>query len=121
LFVFISLYFSGWGRTIGGGAAADVLQEALLPVADHKTCEENMDNVAEVYKEEMLCAGSQGKGGCQVKTIVYFASSKQISEHSEIDKSTVRSLFSVGGFVRPSVRRSFFRSFNNLIFPCKSV
>ena len=71
-----------------------------------------MDNVAEVYKEEMLCAGSQGKGGCQVKTIVYFASSKQISEHSEIDTSPpfVPYFRSVGLSVRLSVVRSFARS-----------
>jgi len=113
LFVFISVYFSGWGRTIGGGAAADVLQQALLPVANHTTCQQNMKNVGTVYKDEMLCAGSQGKGGCQVKTIVYSASSKQISEHSEIDTSqtSVPYFRSVGRSVCPSVRLSVVRSF----------
>jgi len=101
LFVFISVYFSGWGRTIGEGDAADVLLQALLPVEGYNTCEDKMEIVGKrVYEEEMLCAVSQpGKGGCQVKTIVYFASSKRISEHSEIGKS------------QPFVP----------IFPCKSV
>ena len=101
MFVFISVYFLGWGRTIGGGAAADVLQQALLPVAKHKTCKEKLKNVAEVYKKQILCAGAQGKGGCQVKTIVYLASSK----------STIRCLFSVGRSVCPSVFLSVIRSF----------
>ena len=68
LFLFIC---SGWGRTIGGGNAADVLQEALLPVADHKTCRQKMKSVSKVYKGPMLCAGAEGKGGCQVKENVY--------------------------------------------------
>ena len=58
--------FPGWGRTIGGGNAADVLQQALLPVADHKTCRKKMKVLGKVYKAPMLCAGAQGKGGCQV-------------------------------------------------------
>lgn len=62
---------SGWGRTIGGGNAADVLQEALLPVAAHKTCRDKMSGVSKVYKGAMLCAGAEGKGGCQVKENVY--------------------------------------------------
>ena len=45
---------------------ADVLQQAMLPVADHKTCREKMKGFT-VYKGPMLCAGGQGKGGCQVK------------------------------------------------------
>ena len=60
-------FFLGWGRTIGGGSAAEVLQEALLPVADDETCRKKMKPVGKVYKKVMLCAGAQGKGGCQVK------------------------------------------------------
>jgi len=71
LFVFISIYFSGWGRTIGGGDAADVLQQAVLPVADHTTCRRKMQPVSKVYKGPMLCAGGQGKGGCQVKKCLF--------------------------------------------------
>jgi len=36
-------------------------------VADHKTCREKMKVVRKVHKGPMLCAGGQGKGGCQVK------------------------------------------------------
>ena len=60
------IYFSGWGRTIGGGPGADVLQEAMLPVVNTKTCREKMKGFF-VSKKHMLCAGGQGKGGCQVK------------------------------------------------------
>ena len=67
MFTFISVYFAGWGKTIGGGNASDVLQQALLPVAYHKTCREKMKHEKfKVYKGPMLCAGGQGKGGCQV-------------------------------------------------------
>jgi len=58
-------FITGWGRTIGGGDAADVLQQAVLPVADHTTCRRKMQPVSKVYKGPMLCAGGQGKGGCQ--------------------------------------------------------
>lgn len=61
----ISCYITGWGRTIGGGSAAEVLQEALLPVANDTTCREKMAVVGTVYRKLMLCAGAQGKGGCQ--------------------------------------------------------
>ena len=55
---------------MGGGNLADVLQQAVLPVTDHKTCREKMLNKEiKVYKKAMLCAGAQGKGGCQVKFI----------------------------------------------------
>ena len=64
-------YFSGWGKTIGGGTGAEVLQEAMLPVAYHKTCREKMKVVRKVHKGTMLCAGGQGKGGCQVKKCRY--------------------------------------------------
>ena len=64
---FITVYFSGWGRTIGGGSGADVLQQAMLPVADHETCKEKMEHIRKVLEGPMLCAGGQGKGGCQVE------------------------------------------------------
>lgn len=52
---------------MGGGNSANVLQQAMLPVAAHKTCREKMKNQPfKVYKGPMLCAGGQGKGGCQV-------------------------------------------------------
>ena len=72
-FVLIAVFFffSGWGKTIGGGTGAEVLQEAMLPVAYHKTCREKMKVVRKVHKGTMLCAGGQGKGGCQVKKCRY--------------------------------------------------
>ena len=60
-------YFSGWGNTIGGGNASEVLQQAMLPVADHNTCHEKVKDLAKVYESSMLCAGGQGKGGCHVR------------------------------------------------------
>jgi len=68
-FVFTSTYFSGWGKTIGGGSGAQVLQQAVLPVANHSACDEKMKVVRKVHKGPMLCAGGQGKGGCQVKNV----------------------------------------------------
>ncbi|KAL9970723.1 hypothetical protein ACROYT_G023137 [Oculina patagonica] len=58
-------YITGWGRTVGGGSAWDVLQQAVLPVVRHKTCKARNNVIREVYKGPMLCAGGQGKGGCQ--------------------------------------------------------
>jgi len=59
-------FITGWGKTKGGGNSANVLQQAMLPVAAHKTCREKMKNeYFKVYKGPMLCAGGQGKGGCQ--------------------------------------------------------
>ena len=51
---------------IGGGPGADILQQAMIPVANHTTCREKMKEFTEVSKRHMLCAGGQGKGGCQV-------------------------------------------------------
>ena len=56
---------------VGGGNAADVLQQAMLPVADHKTCRDKMKDIRAVHKGPMLCAGGQGKGGCQVKKYLF--------------------------------------------------
>ena len=63
-----------------------------------------------LQKTNVMCWGP-GEGRLSGEKIVYFPSSKQISKHSEIDKSTVRSLFSVGRWVCPSVRLSVVRSF----------
>ena len=60
--------FSGWGRTIGGGAAADTLQQAELPVVEHSTCSNTNSRPAPVDEATMVCAGSgiAGQaGGCQ--------------------------------------------------------
>ena len=58
--------FVGWGRTVGGGNAADVLQQAMLPVASHSDCSRVNGRLVPVDERSMLCAGRQGKGGCQV-------------------------------------------------------
>ena len=58
--------FVGWGRTVGGGNAADVLQQAMLPVASHSDCSRVNGRLAPVDERSMICAGRQGKGGCQV-------------------------------------------------------
>jgi len=57
---------SGWGRTVGGGSAADTLQQAVLPVAEHSACSRVNGRLAPVDERSMVCAGGQGKGGCQV-------------------------------------------------------
>ncbi|KAL9970715.1 hypothetical protein ACROYT_G023128 [Oculina patagonica] len=58
-------YITGWGRTVGGGNAADTLQQAMLPVAEHSACSSVNGKLAPVDKTSMVCAGGQGKGGCQ--------------------------------------------------------
>jgi len=57
---------AGWGRTVGGGNAADTLQQAVLPVAGHSACSRVNGRLAPVDQRSMVCAGGQGKGGCQV-------------------------------------------------------
>lgn len=59
---------SGWGRTIGGGAAANALQQAELPVVAHDTCSRVNSRLAPVDEATMVCAGSgiaNQAGGCQ--------------------------------------------------------
>ena len=58
--------FAGWGRTVGGGNAADTLQQAMLPVAAHSACSRVNGRLLPVDERSMVCAGGQGKGGCQV-------------------------------------------------------
>ena len=59
--------FAGWGRTVGGGNAADTLQQAMLPVAEHSACSRINGKLVSVDERSMVCAGGQGKGGCQVR------------------------------------------------------
>merc|ERR1719309_263004 len=58
-------YITGWGRTVGGGSAAQTLQQAMLPVAAHSACSRVNGRLAPVDERSMICAGGQGKGGCQ--------------------------------------------------------
>ena len=51
---------------MGGGSAADILQQAMLPVAEHRACNRVNGRLVPVDEESMVCAGGQGKGGCQV-------------------------------------------------------
>ena len=57
---------AGWGRTVGGGSAADTLQQAMLPVAKHSACNGVNGKLVPVDDKSMVCAGGQGRGGCQV-------------------------------------------------------
>ena len=59
----------GWGRTVGGGSAADTLQQAMLPVAEHSACSRVNGRFGRVDEKSMVCAGGQGKGGCQVNNL----------------------------------------------------
>ena len=54
-------FFSGWGRTVGGGNAADTLQQAMLPVAEHSACSRVNGRLVPVDERSMICAGGQGK------------------------------------------------------------
>ncbi|XP_068753358.1 chymotrypsinogen A-like [Montipora capricornis] len=58
-------FITGWGRTVGGGNAADTLQQAMLPVAEHSKCSRVNGRLLPVDEKSMVCAGGQGKGGCQ--------------------------------------------------------
>ncbi|KAL9970710.1 hypothetical protein ACROYT_G023122 [Oculina patagonica] len=59
-------YITGWGRTVGGGQGANVLQQAILPVADDRQCQSINGRIGRVYSDTMICAGGQGQaGGCQ--------------------------------------------------------
>lgn len=64
----LCLTITGWGRTVGGGAAADVLQQAELPVVAHSNCAQRNSALAPVDESTMVCAGSGIAGqavGCQ--------------------------------------------------------
>ncbi|CAH3035777.1 unnamed protein product [Pocillopora meandrina] len=58
-------YITGWGRTVGGGYGANILQQAMLPVADDRRCSYVNGRLGRVYSDTMICAGGQGRGGCQ--------------------------------------------------------
>merc|ERR1712215_58023 len=59
-------YITGWGRTRGGGQAATVLQQAMLPVADDRACQRRNSALVPVDSVSMICAGGQNQaGGCQ--------------------------------------------------------
>lgn len=61
------LYSLGWGRMVGGGKGANILQQAMLPVANDKRCQSVNGRLGRVYSDTMICAGGQGRGGCQVQ------------------------------------------------------
>ena len=61
------IIYTGWGRTVGGGSAAAILQQAMLPVAAHRDCSRVNGRLLPVDEKSMVCAGGQGKGGCQVR------------------------------------------------------
>lgn len=57
-------YITGWGRTSGGGPAADILQQAQLPLVSHDKCKEKYGIVDSTVH---LCAGAghaAASGGC---------------------------------------------------------
>lgn len=64
----IFAYKTGWGRTVSGGAAADILQQAMLPVVPHRQCNQINGRLIPVEESSMVCAGSgvaNQAGGCQ--------------------------------------------------------
>merc|ERR550519_583613 len=59
-------YITGWGRTANGGSLANVLQQAMLPVASHSACSRVNGKLVPVDQNSMICAGGQrSSGGCQ--------------------------------------------------------
>ena len=44
----------------------NILQQARLPVASHSDCSRINGRLLPVDDTSMICAGGQGKGGCQV-------------------------------------------------------
>ncbi|KAL9960112.1 hypothetical protein ACROYT_G033519 [Oculina patagonica] len=52
-------------RYVGGGQGANVLQQAILPVADDRRCQSVNGRIGPVYSSTMICAGGLGRGGCQ--------------------------------------------------------
>lgn len=62
-------YITGWGRLVGGGKPAIILQQAAMPVVDHQTCADANSALATVDQQSMICAGYDTAGniisGCQ--------------------------------------------------------
>ena len=63
-------YFVGWGRTVDGGYAANVLQEAKMPIVSNLECgKRNVNKEGESrITPNMVCAGYESGSkvsGCQ--------------------------------------------------------
>ena len=43
----------------------------MLPVAEDRRCQSVNGRLGRVYSDTMICAGGQGRGGCQVKLDYY--------------------------------------------------
>ncbi|XP_062888941.1 proproteinase E-like [Mobula hypostoma] len=56
-------YVTGWGRLYTGGPLPEKLQQALLPIVDHQTCEQR-DWWGSSVRTTMVCAGGYEKSGC---------------------------------------------------------
>ena len=57
-------HIAGWGRIYGGGPAADILQQAKLPLVSHSDCKKKYRTVD---SSAHLCAGegrASASGGC---------------------------------------------------------
>ena len=56
---------------MGGGSGADVLQEAMLPVADHKTCREKNERCGNGLQRTYVVCWSPGQWSLSGKKNVY--------------------------------------------------
>ncbi|KAM6946689.1 elastase-1-like [Lycodopsis pacificus] len=56
-------YVTGWGRTSTGGSLPAQLQQAYLPVVDHKTCT-SYGWWGSTVKTNMVCGGGGAEAGC---------------------------------------------------------
>jgi len=81
-FLFFRFKSLGWGRT-ETGKAANILQQAVLPVANDQKCRTVNEKLGvKIRPDTMICAGGQGKGkpgGCSVNVDDISLISKQIS------------------------------------------
>lgn len=58
---FYSPLLTGWGKLIGGGDGSNILQQAMLPIANDKVCKQRNSVLLPVDTDKMICAGGVGK------------------------------------------------------------
>ena len=54
-------YSLGWGRMVGGGKGANILQQAMLPVADDRRCQNTNGRLGHVYRTPWFVLEAKGE------------------------------------------------------------